>query len=230
MYGHAVSTQNAYGGHTDASGYNPWTGTSFATSQGHNQYSSWGSTVVTNGNNWAEAQHGSNAYGSAGSFQTSKGSAGAGFSGANGNSGFVAKDANNNNVYAGADGNVYKKDASGNWSKWDNGNWTPVDPSTGAAQTKNQNLGNSKQSPGSTTTPRTAPSGANSGRPDSAEKGQRAGGSTIPATAPSSSDTMGQLQNDAGSHARGDQAEQNRSRGNGSGATCGYGGGSRRHP
>jgi hypothetical protein len=231
MYGHAVTTQNAYGGHTYVSGYNPWTGTSFATSQGHNQYSSWGSTVVTNGNNWAEAQHGSNAYGSAGSFQTSKGSAGAGFSGANGNSGFVAKDANNNNVYAGADGNVYKKDSSGNWSKWDNGSWTPVDPSTGAAQTKNQNLGNSKQSPGSTTTPRTAPSSTNNDRPDSAEKGPRAGGSTIPATAPGSRDTMGQLQNDASSRARGDQAEQNRSRGSGSGAARGYGGGgSRRRP
>src|SRR5215472_7382683 len=92
-----------------------------------NQYSSWGNTVVNNGSNWAEAQHYSNANGSTGSFQTSKGSAGAGFSGANGNSGFVAKDANNNNVYAGADGNVYKKDSNGDWSKWDNGSWTPVD-------------------------------------------------------------------------------------------------------
>jgi hypothetical protein len=96
--------------------YNPWTGTYAATSQGHNQYSQWGSSVVTNGDNWAQAQHVTNSQGTAGSFQTSKGSAGAGISGANGNSGFVVKDANNNNIYAGADGNVYKKDSSGNWS------------------------------------------------------------------------------------------------------------------
>lgn len=136
MYGHVVTTQNAYGGHTYASGYNPWTGTSWAISQGHNQYGSWGNTVVNNGNNWAEAQHNTNANGTTGSFQTSKSSAGAGFSGANGISGFVAKDANNNNVYAGADGNVYKKDSNGNWSKYIDGGWTPVDPTTAEAEAK----------------------------------------------------------------------------------------------
>jgi len=36
----------------------------------------------------------------------------------------VAEDANNNHVYAGADGNVYKKDSNGDWSKWDNASWT----------------------------------------------------------------------------------------------------------
>lgn len=213
MYGRAVTTQNTYGGHTYAQAYNPWTGTYATTSQGHNQYSQWGSSVVTNGNNWAEAQHVTNNNGTAGSFQTSKGSAGAGFSGANGNSGFVAKDANNNNVYAGADGNVYKKDSSGNWSKWDNGSWAPVNPSTGAAQTKNslQNSGGARQ-----TQLQKTPGG------DSGQRGQRAGGQIPPSpTTPSpdkapaaaaggGSDTMGQLQNDAGSRARGDQLEQSR--------------------
>ncbi len=155
MYGHAVTYQNAYGGHTYASAYNPWTGTYAATSQGHNAYAQWGSSVVTNGNNWAEAQHYTNANGTAGSFQTSKGSEGAGVTGKNGNSAFVAKDANNNNVYAGADGNVYKKDSDGNWSKYSDGGWTPVDPSTGLQQTKNSKQGN--------TTPTTAPGSNGSG-------------------------------------------------------------------
>ncbi len=241
MYGHAVTTQNAYGGRTYASGYSPWTGTSFATSQGHNQYGSWGSTVVNNGNNWAEAQHGSNANGSAGSFRTSGGSAGAGFSGAGGNSGFVAKDANNNNVYAGADGNVYKKDSSGNWSKYDNGSWTPVDPSTGAAETRNsQNLGSSK-SGGSINNPSTAPgSTTNSNKPDSSQRGQRGQAQTAPGTTPSpnqpgaanpgSSGTMGQLQNDARSRDRGAQLEQNNNRGAGSDRGAGGSAGSRRRP
>jgi len=236
-YGHAVTTQNAYGGHTYAQTYNPWTGTSAATSQGHNQYSQWGSSVVTNGDNWAQAQHVTNSNGTAGSFQTSKGSAGAGYSGANGNSGFVAKDANNNNVYAGADGNVYKKDSSGNWSKYDNGSWTPVDPSTGANQTRQQ-----KQNSASPNQNQSSNLGSQSGNtPSTGGKGSdqtnsRGAGRTSPnqpgqspaQTSPGSSTspgTMGQLQNDSRSRSRGDQLEQMQNRG---GASGGARGGSRR--
>ena len=77
-YGRAVTYQNAYGGHTYAQAYNPWTGTYAQTSQGHNAYSQWGSSVVTNGDNWAQAGHYSNANGTVAGFQTSKGSEGAG--------------------------------------------------------------------------------------------------------------------------------------------------------
>jgi hypothetical protein len=253
MYGRAVTTQNAYGGHTYAQAYNPWTGTYAATSQGHNQYSQWGSSVVTNGNNWAQAQHVTNANGTAGSFQTSKGSAGAGVSGANGNSGFVAKDANNNNVYAGADGNVYKKDSNGNWSKWDNGSWTPVDPSTGAAQAKSQaqnKAGNNQQqqkTPGANPPTSSSPSGniGSTNGADSTQRGQRGAGQASPGQSTptpnqppagalgGSSDTMGQLQNDANSRARGDQLEQS---GRGAGKVGGAtrppagGAGARRRP
>jgi len=204
MYGRAVTTQNAYGGHSYAQAYNPWTGTYAATSQGHNQYNQWGSSVVTNGDNWAQAQHVANSQGAAGSFQTSKGSAGAGVTGANGNIGFVAKDANNNNVYAGADGNVYKKDSSGNWSKYDNGGWTPVDPSTGAAQTRQQKQNNS-----------------GSNQPAQSQRGSQLQPNSPPvqpspgSSAPGASSTMGQLQNDSQSRARGDQLEQNQNRGGG---------------
>ena len=235
MYGHAYTAQNAYGGHTYASGYNPWTGTSWATSQGHNQYGSWGNTVINNGDNWAEAQHNSNANGTTGSFQTSKGSAGAGFSGANGNSGFVAKDANNNNVYAGADGNVYKKDSNGNWSKWDNGSWTPVDPATAEAQAKTeaQNKKAANQAAGSSNDLGSTPSKNSSpNRPDGSGRDQRGTGQITPTQPPSGSfgspDTMGQLQNDAGSRERGDQLERDRNRGAGSGPARGSGGGANR--
>jgi hypothetical protein len=250
-YGRAVTTQNAYGGHTYAQAYNPYTGTYAATSQGHNQYSQWGSSVVTNGDNWAQAQHVTNSNGTAASFQTSKGSAGAGVSGKNGNSGFVAKDANNNNVYAGVDGNVYKKDSSGNWSKYDNGSWTPVDPKTGAAQTRNStgsssgNIGGKggEQTPqqrnGGNTPTTNAGSAGNAGNiggkggEESTPRVQQgAGGRTAPTQTtptgnrPTSSEaepsaTMGQLQNDAGSRARGDQLEQSRNAGrSGTGAAA----------
>ena len=227
-YARAVTTQNAYGGHTYAQGYNPWTGTYAATSQGHNQYSQWGSSVVTNGDNWAQAQHVTNSQGTAGSFQTSKGSAGAGVSGANGNSGFVVKDANNNNVYAGADGNVYKKDSSGNWSKYDDGNWTPVDPATGAKQTLQQKQNSNNPSQLSQSRSGDAP-GVQGASPNpstgrgSDQTNPRVGRGTQnqPAQAPAQTtpggskppDTMGQLQDDSQSRLRGNQLQQFQNRG-----------------
>jgi hypothetical protein len=246
MYGHAVTYQNAYGGHTYASAYNPWTGTYAATSQGHNAYAQWGSSVVTNGSNWAEAGHYSNANGTVAGFQTSKGSEGAGVTTKNGNSGFVAKDANNNNVYAGADGNVYKKDSNGDWSKWDDGGWQPVDPSTGAAQTKkSQNLSGATNPNGSASNNLKANSGSGSGsggengsgtgaRSGTGSGGTTPSGQTRPANPPASAPPGGanselgsQLNNDAGSRSRGDQLEQ-QNRGGGSRGGSSGGGGARR--
>ena len=175
----------------------------------------------------------SNANGSTGSFQTSKGSAGAGFSGANGNSGFVAKDANNNNVYAGADGNVYKKDSNGDWSKWNNGSWTPVDPTTAEAQAKTNAQNKKAGTQGSSNDlGSTAGRNSSSNRPDGSGRDQRGSGQNTPTQPPSrslgSSDTMGQLQNDAGSRERGDKLERNNNRGGGLGSAHASGGGANR--
>jgi hypothetical protein len=54
---------------------------------------------------------------------------GGGFHGANGT---IAR--TNNYTYAGNDGNVYRKDSSGGWSKYDNGNWNSVDTSAAKQQ------------------------------------------------------------------------------------------------
>jgi hypothetical protein len=196
-YGRVVTAQNAYGGRTYAQAYNPWTGTYAATSQGHNQYSQWGSSVITNGNDWARTQHITNSRGTAGSFENSRGASAAGFSGTGGNSGFVARGANNN-VYAGGDGQVYKKDSNGTWSKWDNGSWTSVQsPSERlqsrrptSAPTNSQGLaGVKQQSPGA-----------------------------LNAQAIRQSSTMQQLRNDSAIRERGDQLEKSRSRGGGLGS------------
>jgi len=101
-YGRAYTTQYPYGGRTSAWGYNPSTDTSWTTKQGHGYYSQWGTSTVTRGGETYQAGHVVTNYGSTA----------------------VAKGPNN--VYAGHDGNVYKKDSSGNWSKWDNGGWQPV--------------------------------------------------------------------------------------------------------
>lgn len=126
FYGRAATVQTVAGGATIAQAYNPWTGTYAATRQGSNAYSQWGSSVAARGNQWVQTAHRSNANGSIAGGRTSAGGAAVGGVGPGG-SGFVARD-QNNNVYAGKDGNVYKKDSSGNWQKYGNGGWSGVNP------------------------------------------------------------------------------------------------------
>jgi hypothetical protein len=116
-YGRAYTTQTPYGGRTYAWGYNPSTGTSWTTQQGRGYYGQWGTSTVTRGGETYQAGHVSTAYGNTG----------------------VVKGPDN--LYAGHDGNVYKRDDNGNWSKWDNGGWQPVNPQ-GGLSSQNRNSGN----------------------------------------------------------------------------------------
>jgi hypothetical protein len=127
-YGRSASVQGWYGGRSVASTYNPWTGGYGATSQGHNAYGQWGHSVASRGDDWVRTGHVSGARGTAFGYQGSMGQ-GAGFHGATGT---VAR--TNNYTYAGNDGNVYRKDSSGGWSKYDNGNWNSVDTSAAKQQ------------------------------------------------------------------------------------------------
>ncbi|HEY0791034.1 MAG TPA: hypothetical protein VGD78_08210 [Chthoniobacterales bacterium] len=101
-YGRAYTEQYPYGGRTNASGYNPSTDTSWTTRQGHNYYGQAGTSTVTRGDQTVQTAHVATNYG-----HTS-----------------VAQ--GENNLYAGHDGNVYKQNSSGDWTKWDNGQWQPV--------------------------------------------------------------------------------------------------------
>jgi hypothetical protein len=135
-YGRAASVQTPYGGRTVASAYNPYTGAYAKTSQGHNAYSQWGTSVASKGNQWAQTGHVTTANGTTGAYRTSNGQSGVAHSGANGS---VVK--TNNGVYAGKDGNVYKKDNGGNWSQYNNGGWNSVNKN----QATQQNLNNSEK-------------------------------------------------------------------------------------
>ena len=141
-YGRAVTYQNAYGGSTYAQGYNPWTGTYGATQQHHNAYSQWGSSVVSTPYQTVNTQHYANANGAVGQYQTSKGGSGTGAVGPNGNT-YYHGTTNNGTQYAGKDGNAYKQNPDGTWSKYNNGSWTPVSTSQAQQQVK-QNAQNSK--------------------------------------------------------------------------------------
>ncbi len=110
-YGRSASVQGWYGGRTAANTYNPWTGTYGHTSQAHNAYAQWGHSTVSNGAQWARSGHVTTAFGTAFGYQTSGGREGVITHGPNGTTVHT-----NNGVYAGRDGNVYKKNSNGVWT------------------------------------------------------------------------------------------------------------------
>src|SRR5277367_4561267 len=116
-YAHTASASTAYGHASAGTAYNPYTGASAATKQGSNGYSSWGSSAVSKNGQSAYSQHYTTSQGTTGSVQTSNGGKAYGASGAYGNSGSVAK-SSNGDMYATANGNVYKNTGSG----WSNAN------------------------------------------------------------------------------------------------------------
>jgi hypothetical protein len=107
--------------------YNPNTNVFRARSGGSNGYQSWDRGVVANGKgDWARGGSVSNPRGSAGWVQTSSGAAAIGKSGPNGSAGIV-KTAGGD-VYAGRDGNVYRRDG-GQWQSNQGSQWKPADKS-----------------------------------------------------------------------------------------------------
>src|SRR5438309_254797 len=130
-YARGATAYGPYGSRSVAQAYNPYTGTYAATHQGSNAYSSWGQSVVSNGNKSAYTQHYSNANGTVGSIQGSQGGAAVGASTKYGDTA-VAK-TSSGNMYATHDGNVYKNTGNG-WSSYDNGNWNSVNNSKNAQQ------------------------------------------------------------------------------------------------
>jgi hypothetical protein len=144
-YAHGSASWGTNSGTANANWYNARSGVTGSTNQNYNQYGSWGSSTFSGANKTVNTQHQSNAQGSAGSFNSSTGAEGAGVKGAGGNSAGVAK-TSGGDVYAGADGNVYKKTSDG-WSKYNDGSWTPVQPPTNAKNSSQQNLsGQTRQS------------------------------------------------------------------------------------
>ena len=110
-----------------ASAYNPRTGAVGTTRQGSNVYGSWGQTAVARGDQWASTSRYTNratgtttrvTQGSGGGAAATRNTPGPGGSG-------VAR-TGSGDVYAGRDGNVYRKESGGGWEQsngsggWDN--------------------------------------------------------------------------------------------------------------
>ena len=161
-YAHgSASWQNGYGS-ANASYYNARTGVSGSTNQNANPYSRWGSSTFTGPAQTVNTQSGSNARGSAGSFQSSSGAQGAGYRGVNGNSGGAVK-TQNGDVDAGHDGNAYQHSSNG-WSKWSNGGWQPVTPPSSGSSSANRQAAPASQTPQASAASRTGAQSAGAGQ------------------------------------------------------------------
>ena len=148
-YAHGSAVWGPDGAAGNASWYNANTGRSGSTQQNSNAYGRWGSSTISGPNQTVNTQSRSNAQGSAGSFSSSTGAKGAGVSGAGGNSAGAVKTAGGD-VYAGADGNVYKKTSNG-WEKYDNGSWSQAQqPKDNAQNRQTSQSGQGARSEGGT--------------------------------------------------------------------------------
>jgi hypothetical protein len=112
-YARGAAAYGPYGARGYAEAYNPRTGTAARTRQGSNAYGNWGSSAVRRGDDWVKTGHFQGQQGGGMRYRTS-----------DGNSGFVGR--KGDDLYAGRDGNVYRRSDSG-WQSWDNGGWNNVD-------------------------------------------------------------------------------------------------------
>jgi hypothetical protein len=123
-YARGAFAYGTFGARGAAEAWNSRTGTYASTRQGAGVYGSWGSTYVQRGDDWASTKRFTNRQtgnttrvtrGDEGGMISRRGQDGRGFVGRSGD-----------NVYAGRDGNAYRRDQNGNWSKWENGSWNSV--------------------------------------------------------------------------------------------------------
>ena len=112
-YARGAKAYGPYGARRWVQAYNPQTNTRLRSVQGTDYYSSWGATGIRRDDQWVATAHYKNDQGSIRKF-----------AGSGGHSGFIGY--NENNLYAGKDGNVYRRNADG-WQKYDNGEWSPIE-------------------------------------------------------------------------------------------------------
>lgn len=132
--GAAVYGPNGAAGYRAA--YNPSTGNAGYRAGGGNAYSSWGRAGVTNGEDWVRGSYKSGPAGSVGAIQGSGGAAAVRRQDQYGNGTTVAR-SKEGDIYAGKDGNVYKKTDDG-WEQQSAANRTRAAQTANSAQQANR--------------------------------------------------------------------------------------------
>jgi hypothetical protein len=112
-YARGSAAYGPYQGRGWVEAYNPQTNTRLRSVQGTNYYESWGATAIRRDDQWVGTAR----------FKNDQGQVRA-FAGSEGRKGFIGYD--QNNLYAGKDGNAYRRNADG-WQKYENGNWNNTD-------------------------------------------------------------------------------------------------------
>ncbi|HEX5109084.1 MAG TPA: hypothetical protein VFV95_11580 [Vicinamibacterales bacterium] len=124
-YTRSAAAYGPYGSRSAGQAYNPRTGTYAQTRQGSNVYGNWGTSSVQRGDNWAQTAHRENyrTGTSTGGIRTDSGAAAIGRTGPGGNSGAIRTAGGD--IYAGRDGNVYRR-TDGGWEQSNgSGGWEP---------------------------------------------------------------------------------------------------------
>jgi len=144
-----------------ASAYNPRTGTAAHTRQASGTYGSWGQTSVARGDSWAQTTRHTNNRGTTTRVtQGSGGGTAVSRSGGPGGNSFAGV-TGGGDVYAGRDGNVYKKQGEG-WQKYENGGWNDVPsgtPNRAGEGRPGDSTGTGDRTPGASTRPSTTDRG-----------------------------------------------------------------------
>ena len=196
-YSRSAAAYGPYGSAAVGQAYNPRTGAYGQTRQGSNVYGSWGSTTVARGDDWAQTGHVTNnrTGSTTAAARNSEGGAAVARSGAAGNTA-VAK-SGSGDVYAGHDGNVYKKDGD-SYQKYDNGSWSDVQAPT--QDQKNQ----AKTQAQSQAQARGAQAGTQGAGTQARAQGAQAG-TTAAGASSWGGETASQVQKDASARAAGTQ-------------------------
>ena len=106
--------------------YNPWTNTYGARVGVSTPYGSWGRSVVARDDEWMRAGHRSGARGTVKGIETSKGGKAVKVDRRIGSDSFVGK-TKNDNLYAGRDGNIYRRDENGDWNTLKKDGWNDIE-------------------------------------------------------------------------------------------------------
>ena len=128
-YARGAAAYGPYGSRAAGQAYNPRTGTYAQTRQGSNVYGNWGASSVQRGDDWAQTAHRENYRNgtNTGVGRTSNGGAAVARTGPAGNTAAIRT--GSGDVYAGRDGNVYRKTEGGGWEQNNgSGGWSPTDP------------------------------------------------------------------------------------------------------
>jgi len=123
-YARGAFAYGPFGARGAAEAYNSRTGTYASTRQGSGVYGSWGSTHVQRGDQWADTKRFTNR--ATGNTTRATRTAEGGMIRRTGEGGSGGIGRSGDNVYAGRDGNVYRRDQNGSWSKWQEGGWNNV--------------------------------------------------------------------------------------------------------